>query len=110
MSRGLNKAVLIGRVGARPQVRTAGSGTRVATFSVATHRRVPGGERTDWHQVVAWDEWARLAERELEPGDRVYVEGRLEYREVRKRGRRRTVAEVIVEDLKVIEERARGAQ
>jgi single-strand DNA-binding protein len=86
MSRSLNKAQLIGNLGADPEIRSTGSGTRVATLSVATSRRWNGRdgqqqEKTEWHRVVAWDKLAEVCERFLKKGDRVYVEGPIEYRQ-----------------------------
>lgn len=86
MSRSLNKALIIGNLGTDPEVRTTPSGTRVATLSVATSRRwtSPGGdqqERTEWHRVVCWDRLAEICERYLKKGHRIYVEGRIEYRQ-----------------------------
>ncbi|MGH7505708.1 MAG: single-stranded DNA-binding protein [Longimicrobiales bacterium] len=112
MIRGLNRAVLIGNVGAKPEVRTAGSGVRVATFSLATTRPRGGrgGGATDWHRIVAWEPLAAVVERHVGKGDRVYVEGRLEYRSWTDRsGRTRTTTEIVAEDLIVFDGRARGA-
>ncbi len=86
MARSLNKAMIIGNLGADPEVRSTTSGTRVATLSVATSRRWTsrGGEpqeRTEWHRVVCWDRLAEICERYLKKGDRVFVEGRIEYRQ-----------------------------
>jgi single-strand DNA-binding protein len=86
MARSLNKAMLIGNLGADPEVRTTPGGTRVATLSVATSRTWTdrGGnqqEKTEWHRIVAWDRLAEICERYLNKGDRVYVEGRIEYRQ-----------------------------
>ncbi len=86
MARSLNKAMLIGNLGADPEVRTTPGGTRVATLSVATSRSWTdrGGsqqEKTEWHRVVAWDRLAEICERYLKKGDRVYIEGRIEYRQ-----------------------------
>jgi len=86
MSRSLNKAMIIGNLGADPEVRSTGSGTRVATLSIATSRRWTGRdgeerERTEWHRVVAWDRLAEICEEYLSKGDRVYIEGRIEYRQ-----------------------------
>lgn len=91
MSRSLNKATLIGNLGADPEVRTTGSGTKVAEFSVATSRtwndrNGQQQEKTEWHRIVAWgyspdkDGLAGIAERFLKKGDRVYIEGPIEYR------------------------------
>ncbi|MEE9207314.1 MAG: single-stranded DNA-binding protein [Gemmatimonadota bacterium] len=86
MSRSLNKVQLIGNLGADPEIRSTGSGTRVATLSVATSRRWNDRdgqqqEKTEWHRVVAWDKLAEVCERYLKKGDRVYVEGPVEYRQ-----------------------------
>ncbi len=89
MSRSLNKVMLIGNLGADPEVRSTTSGTRVATLSVATSRfwNNQAGERqekTEWHRVVLWNNRARqladVVEKYLKKGDRVYIEGRIEYR------------------------------
>ena len=86
MARSLNKATLIGNLGAAPEIRSTHSGTRVATLSVATSRRWTSRagdpqEKTEWHRVVCWDKLAEICERYLNKGDRVYVEGRIEYRQ-----------------------------
>ncbi|HEX7050952.1 MAG TPA: single-stranded DNA-binding protein [Longimicrobiales bacterium] len=105
MSRSLNRAMLIGNVGADPEVRTTAGGNRVASFSLATGRRWTGRdgqahERTDWHRIIAWDRLAELTERFVRRGDRVYVEGRIEYRSWEdSSGRTRYATEVIAGDL-----------
>ena len=89
MSRSLNKVMLIGNLGADPEVRSTAGGTRVATLSLATSRQWnnQSGEReekTEWHRVVLWNNRASgladLAEKYMKKGDRIYVEGRIEYR------------------------------
>lgn len=86
MSRSLNKATIIGNLGTDPEVRSTNTGTRVATLSVATSRRWTSRsgeqqEKTEWHRVVCWDKMAEICERYLKKGDRVYIEGRIEYRQ-----------------------------
>lgn len=113
MSRSLNLVVLIGHVGRRPELRTTASGARVATFSVATNRPPSSGEReaTDWHRIVAWAGLAEWAEKRLDRGARVFVEGRVEYRSWSDRsGRRRDITEIVAADVIVFDSRAgRGA-
>jgi single-strand DNA-binding protein len=81
--------MLIGNLGADPEVRSTANGARVATLSVATSRSwtTQAGERqekTEWHRVVLWNsrgaQLADIAEKYLKKGDRVYLEGRIEYR------------------------------
>jgi len=98
--RTLNRAFLIGRAGTEPEAATSRSGHRVVTFRLATDRPGRHGPvRTDWHTVVAWDEWVPLVERQVRKGDRVYVEGRIETREERVRGSKRTRTEIIAEEV-----------
>lgn len=105
MNRSLNKAMLIGHVGADPEVRTSAGGKRVATLSLATDRRWTdrsgvSHQKTEWHRVIAWDRLADVAERFVKRGDRLFVEGRLEYRSWEDpTGRTRYATEVIADDL-----------
>lgn len=88
MSRCLNKATLIGYLGADPEMRTTSSGARVAQFSLGTTRRWNDRngrpqEKTQWHRVLVWDSLPgtfAFAEKYLRKGDRVYVEGEIDYR------------------------------
>lgn len=84
MSRALNKVMLIGNVGAEPELRTTPSGTRVAKVSLATNRTWNDRsgqqqEKTEWHRLTFWDRLAEIVERYVHKGDRLYVEGRIEY-------------------------------
>jgi len=86
VARSLNKAMLIGNTGSDPEIRTIPSGARVAQFSVATSRRWTDKnnqqqEKTEWHRIVVWDRLVDVVERYLRKGDRVYVEGEIEYRQ-----------------------------
>lgn len=105
MSRSLNKAMLIGNVGADPEVRTTATGTRVASLSLATHRRWTDGagqarEKTDWHRIIAWDRLADVVERFVKRGDRLFVEGRIEYRSWEdSAGQTRYATEIIAQEV-----------
>jgi single-strand DNA-binding protein len=84
MSRSLNKVMLIGNVGSDPEVRTTPSGTKVAKLSVATNRSFQDRsgqqqERTEWHRLTFFARLADIVEQYVKKGDRLYVEGRLEY-------------------------------
>jgi len=85
MSRGLNKVMLIGRLGRDPEMRYTPSGKPVTTFSIATSRswNTADGERrteTEWFNVVAWGNLAEICKQFLNKGQQVYVEGRLQTR------------------------------
>jgi len=84
MARSLNKVMLIGNVGSEPEIRMTPSGSKVAKFSVATNRRYQDRsgqdqEKTDWHRLTFWGKLADIAEQWVKKGDRLYVEGRIEY-------------------------------
>jgi single-strand DNA-binding protein len=92
VARSLNKAILIGNVGADPEIRTTSNGNRVAQFNLATSRRWTSGsgeqqEKTEWHRIVIWDS-ARspggglfgVIEKYVKKGERLYVEGEIQYR------------------------------
>ena len=103
MSRCINKITLLGNVGRDPDVNTTADGTKVAHLSMATSRRVPrnGGfeERTEWHRLTLWDRLAQLAEDYIRKGDRLFVEGRMEYDSYERNGETIPTAEITVRDL-----------
>ena len=118
MSRSLNKVMLIGNLGADPEVRSTNNGTRVATLSLATSRQwtTQAGEKqekTEWHRCVVWNTrssgLADVVEKYLKKGDRVYVEGRIEYRTWKDReGQTRYTTEINVRDLVMLSGRGDG--
>ncbi len=86
MSRSVNKAIIVGNLGADPELRSTSGGTKVANLSVATSRRWNDRngqpqEKTEWHRIVLWDKLAEIGERYLKKGDSVYIEGEIEYRQ-----------------------------
>jgi single-strand DNA-binding protein len=90
MSRSLNKVTLIGNLGNDPEVRSTTGGNRVATFSLATSRSWSDAagakqEKTEWHRCVVWNtktsQLADIVEKYVKKGDKLYVEGRIEYRQ-----------------------------
>lgn len=101
----LNKAQVIGNLGSDPEIRSTSGGTKVATLSVATNRSWTdrnGNEQmaTEWHRVVLWERLAEVAQEYLGKGDRVYVEGRIQYREWEDDdGRTRHTTEIVVRRL-----------
>ena len=104
MSRSVNKIILVGNVGRDPDVRETQSGTKVAHFSLATNRRIGGNgdepqERTDWHRLTLWSRLAQFAEDYVHKGDRVYVEGILEYDSYERDGVTIPTAEVNVREV-----------
>ena len=118
MSRSLNKVMLIGNLGADPEVRSTTNGSRVATLSLATSRQwtSQGGEKqekTEWHRVICWNnkgaQLADLAEKYMKKGNRIYVEGRIEYRTWEDREKQtRYVTEIIAREVILLSSRGAG--
>ena len=91
MARSLNKVMLIGNVGSEPEIRTTAGGKRVAKFSVATNRSYTDRsgqqqEKTEWHRCTAWDRIAEIIEQYVHKGDRIYIEGSIEYSQTEDEG------------------------
>ncbi len=103
MGRSVNKVILVGNAGRDPDVQTTAGGAKVAHVSLATTRRFPrnGGyeDRTEWHRLTLWNRLAELAEEYVRKGDRLYVEGRMEYDTYEKNGVTIPTAQVNVREL-----------
>jgi single-strand DNA-binding protein len=118
VSRSLNKVMLIGNLGADPEVRSTNNGSRVATLSVATGRQWTGQngekqEKTEWHRVICWNNkgsgLADIAEKFLKKGDKVYIEGRIEYRTWEDREKQtRYTTEIIARELIMLSPKGSG--
>lgn len=109
----LNRVILVGNVGADPRMRHVDR-IPVAEFSLATTDPAHAGpngtmipERTEWHNLVMWGDKAELAERYIRKGTKLYVEGRLRYRTWQDHNAiKRTVAEVAVEKVEILQRAA----
>ena len=102
--------MLIGNVGKEPDVRYYDQDQAVATFSLATTERgytlqngtkVP--DHTDWHTVMAWRGLAKIVEKYVHKGDKLYIEGRIRYRSYDdQKGQRRFVTEILAENMELL--------
>jgi single-strand DNA-binding protein len=105
MSRSLNKVMLIGNVGSEPEIRTTGGGTKLAKVSLATNRTFNDRsgqkqEKTEWHRLTFWDRLAELVEQYVKKGDRIYVEGRIEYSQTEDdKGNQRFWTDIVVQEM-----------
>ncbi len=82
---GVNKVIVVGRLGADPEVKTISQGQTVARLSVATseswtNKEGQKQERTEWHRVTVWGKLAEICGKHLSKGRQVYVEGKLQTR------------------------------
>jgi single-strand DNA-binding protein len=104
----INKAMLIGNLGADPEVRYTQNGTAVASFNVATTERWKGQdgqmqEQTEWHRIVAWAKLAEICGEYLHKGSKVYIEGKIQTRKWQdKDGADRYTTEIVARDMKML--------
>ena len=115
MAGGVNKAILIGNLGADPEVRFTPGGQAVANFRIATSeswtdKNQQKQERTEWHRIVAWGRTAELCAQYLAKGRAVYVEGRLQTREWEDReGKKQRTTEVVAQTVQFLGNRGAGS-
>ena len=103
MARSVNKVILVGNVGRDPEIQSTSKGHKVAHFSLATSRRIPRDngfeERTEWHRLTVWNRLAEIAEEYVRKGDRLYIEGRMQYDSYERDGVTIPTAEINVREL-----------
>ena len=111
MSRSVNRIFLLGNVGRDPDIQQTQNGTKVAHLSLATNRRIPTGgdemkERTDWHRLTCWNRLAQFVEEHVTTGDRLFVEGWLQYDSYERDGVTIPTAEITVRELVMLTPKA----
>ena len=104
----VNKVILIGNLGADPELRYTSSGRAVVNFNLATSRTWNNRdgekqEETEWHRIVAWDKLAEICGEYLKKGAQTYVEGRLQTRSWEdKNGVKRYTTETVVSEMRML--------
>ena len=117
MARGINKVILIGNLGADPEVRTTSGGLQVANLRLATSeswRDKQSGQttdRTEWHRVVLFGRLAEIAQQYLKKGQQVYIEGRIQTRkwQDKQSGQDRYSTEIVGNEMQMLGGRGAGA-
>lgn len=115
-SRSINRVILLGNLTRDPELKHTPNGTAVCTFGLATNRSwttADGNtkEEAQYHRIVAWQKLAELCARLLTKGKKVYVEGRITYRDyTTKDGQKKTVAEIVLDDFIVLTEAKKNGE
>ena len=114
MSRSLNKVMLIGHVGSDPEIRETSSGARVAKLSVATNRSWSDRsgqqqEKTEWHRLTFFGRLVDIVEQWVKKGDRLYVEGRIEYSQTEGEGGTKYWTDIVVNEMVMLGSTSGGA-
>ncbi len=115
MAKSVNKVILVGNLGRDPEVKYTPNGVPVAKFSLATNERYKdkAGEwqdRTEWHNIVAWQRLAEIVGEYVKKGSKVYIEGRLQTSswEDKQSGEKKYRTEIIAHDLVLLGGRGEG--
>ncbi len=115
---GVNKVIIVGRLGADPELKSVGNGQNVARLSIATSENWTGKdgqkqERTEWHRVVVWGRQAENCAKHLAKGRQVFVEGRLQTRSWEdQQGQKKYATEIVANNVQFLggnSERTEGA-
>jgi single-strand DNA-binding protein len=108
---GVNRVILLGRVGKPPEIRSVNNGKKVSNFSIATsesYKDKTTGEKkevTEWHNIVAWSPIAEIIEKYVSKGDQIYIEGKLQTRSWEKDGVTRYTTEIVAGNLTLLGDR-----
>src|ERR1700733_3651608 len=115
MSRGINKVILVGNLGADPETRSMPSGTTVTNIRIATSEswkdKASGAqqERTEWHSIAMFNRLGEIAAEYLRKGSQVYIEGKLRTRKWQaKQGNDRFTTEIVANEMQMLGGRAGG--
>lgn len=104
----INKVILIGNVGADPEIRTLDNGIKCARIRLATTERVyikeknETKENTEWHSITLWRGLAEVVDKYIRKGSQLYIEGKLRTREYDKNGVKCFATEIVAEELKML--------
>jgi len=113
---GVNKAIIVGRLGSDPEVKTISSGQTVCTLSVATSenwkdRDGQKQEKTEWHRIVVWGKMAEICGKHLSKGRQVYLEGRLQTRSWEdQQGQKKYTTEIVANTVQFLGSNDRSSQ
>lgn len=104
---GVNKQILLGNLGQDPETRLLENGRMVANFSMATsesYKDKQGNkiENTEWHRIVLWSPLAEIAQKYLNKGDKVYLEGKTTHRSYDSEGQTKYITEVVCNKIELI--------
>ena len=112
MSRGINKAVIVGTLGRDPEIRYAANGNAVANLSVATNEHWKNREtgeaeqRTEWHRIVIFGKLAEIATQYLKKGSQAYFEGRIKTNKWQDQtGADRFTTEIVANEMQMLDRR-----
>jgi single-strand DNA-binding protein len=109
MAKGVNKVFLLGNVGKDPEIRTTPSGMTVASFSLATAERAKDAQgnwadKTEWHNLVAFQRTAEIVRDYVKKGTQVFIEGKIQTRswDDKESGQKKYRTEILINELSLL--------
>jgi single-strand DNA-binding protein len=113
MAKGLNKVMLIGRLGKDPELKYTEKGTAYCNFSIATdesYKDENGNkvDRTEWHNIVTWRKLAEICQQYLKKGSKIYCEGKLQTDSYEKDGVKRYSTKIVMTDMAMLDSKPTG--
>lgn len=115
MAKSVNKVILVGNLGKDPEVKYTPNGVPVAKFSIATNEKFKDKsgewqERTEWHNIVAWQRLAEIIGEYVKKGSKIYIEGKLQTSswEDKQSGEKKYRTEIVAQDLVLLSGRGEG--
>ena len=115
MAKSVNKVILVGNLGKDPEIKFTPNGTQVAKFSLATNERYKDKDgqwqdRTEWHNIVAWQKLAEIVGQYVKKGSKLYIEGRIrtDSWDDRETGQKKYRTEIVANDLVLLGGRGEG--
>ena len=116
MAKGVNKVILLGNVGKDPEIRATAGGMQIASFTLATADRQKDAQgnwtdKTEWHNLVAFQRTAEIVRDYVKKGSQIYVEGKIQTRswDDKESGQKKYKTEILVNDLQLLGGRGEGA-
>ena len=117
MAKSVNKVILLGNVGKDPEIRSTPSGAIVANLTLATSDRAKDAQgnwqdRTEWHNLIAFNRTAEIIRDYVKKGSKLYIEGKIQTRswDDKESGQKRYRTEIIINDMSLLSGRDEGAQ
>ena len=117
MAKGVNKVILLGNVGKDPEIRATAGGMQVASFTLATADRAKDAQgnwtdKTEWHNLVAFQRTAEIVRDYVKKGSQLYIEGKIQTRswDDKESGQKKYRTEILVNDLQLLGGRPGGSE
>lgn len=98
----VNRVILVGRIGKKPEIKTVGNDQKVCTFSVATSEKIKDQEVTEWHNVVSWNKLAEIVFKYTDKGSLIYIDGKIKTEVYDKDGVKKEIKKIVANSIQLL--------